>query len=653
VPLVKDAPSGASPLVPLSYEQRPEAHADRREFAPGAEEEQARLADQVVELIDQASSVSPVLLVLDDLQWADRALQSLLFRILAQERPRRWAVGLAARSDEPGGPVPILPTTVDRIELGPLSDRDARALAQATLGNRRLKSGDLSAIVERSAGNPFFAVELTRQATLSEVGVSLNRRRVPEAIIALLRDRVGRCSPTARRIVPLIALAGAEASHELLVSVGGDRVLAGSPERAVRAIDELIRAHLIVETSAGVRLTHPLLRAAALAEVNALRRGALHSLLADRLEVACGDAETIAQHRLAAFEAGRLRGRAAAAARAGFLAGRTAREMLAYDAALELLEGGLAAFEAAPAEERGALRGGAVSAWLDRADILFQRDEESDGRAACESALALATTDKELARAWRSLGEIPYRHGDMAGATNAYRRGLEALHGDKPLPRALLLCDLGWALHRMGRYEEALGILEEAYQVLDREGGPADAGYCADAVAITLSALGRRGEALSLSDEALRLGELAGTSRLQALQHLHRAQILSGLGRFDEAIDHARQAGTVYDLPRDRYKLSIVHWVIAEVLDALGDLHGALEQRDAESALLLEVGNELNMSRAEAHRAQLLTRLGRRREAKLAAASAREAAALVGDGEWSTRVEGWLAGGKISGRAVP
>src|SRR5439155_24470101 len=121
---------------------------------------------------------------------ADRVRRSLLGRLAAHEGTGRCATVLGARSDAPKAPLPALPSAVERIPLDPLADGDVRAIVRSTLGGRRLPSRLLAPIVERSAGNPFFAVELARQLGSTAAAGSLAPGRIPEAIVALLAGRL-------------------------------------------------------------------------------------------------------------------------------------------------------------------------------------------------------------------------------------------------------------------------------------------------------------------------------------------------------------------------------------------------------------------------------------------------------------------------------
>jgi hypothetical protein len=87
----------------------------------------------------------------------------------------------------------------------------------------------------------------------------------------------------------------------------------------------------------------------------------------------------------------------------------------------------------------------------------------------------------------------------------------------------------------------------------------------------------------------------------------------------------------------------VAHWIGAGVEELAGDLEAALAERDAEIALLLEVGNPRNLAGAHVHRAKMLAQLDRPDESDTAAAMAREVADVSGQEDLARQVEATLA----------
>ena len=615
----------------------------------GGSEEQYRLASELAQVLAGLADSAPLAVLLDDVQWMDPALQSIIARLAATSGPRRWSFVLAGRSDEPNASLPLLPSSVEQVTLDPLNQQAATELCAYVLSDiGRSPRGIAPRLAKRSGGNPFFAVELARQAAWSpqpddhEAG---SDRAVPERVVRLLQDRLDSCSTGGQRLVTLVALAGEEASHELVLSVGAEEKVVGSPQRCLNAISELVEAHLLRDMAEGLRLVHPLLRDAVLGRVNGLERAVLHTRIAAKLEsLDEGDRGTIglaaAHHRLAAFQAGKLRDLAPPAARAGFSAGNAARTMLADNVALQLLGAGLDALQRASSDIRKQMRSEAVEAWISIGEIRRDRLDDSDGAAAAfETALALTNDDVERGRAWSGLGGIAYRAGKMEDAASIYRRGIGSLQEDSPAVRARLESDIAWTSVRRGRPHEAIALLKSSSTVLEEAGDTLERARVLDRLAVTLIGIGRNQEALEVVDRAFAACAEGDDAHVKPPLLLHRALAMQRLGRIEPGLVDAREAARLAERAGDRYIRSTTHWMIADLLAERGELDNALAERDAEAVILNQLGNDRNLAGCHVHRAQLLRSLNRVRGAGEAAALARAAAERCDDSVLIANVE--------------
>jgi tetratricopeptide (TPR) repeat protein len=624
--------------------------------AEPAESDRLRLAEEVAALLDSGASQQPLALVLDDAQWADPAMQGLLRRLAARPGPRRWSLLQASRSDEPDAGVPDLGSSVENIEIGMLDRRATAAAVRAALAEdgQRVSSTRVSEAVERSGGNPFFAIELARSSAVDPTAST-----APEAIVELLRRRLSVVSAASRTMLSIVALAGGEATHELVLASLPKLAEDPEPLPAHVGLDELIGANLVIEEGHRLALVHPLLRDAASATVNAIRRSAIHAAIAQTLESL--DASDLtrmaaARHRLAAWEATRIASGARPAADAGFAAGHLARHVHAPEVALGIFEAALDAYASLPADERRELGEAASAAWLTIGNIHLDRDDDDAAERAYRQALEHAPRDADLARAWSALAGIPYRHGDMVGALAAYRSGLASLSGSDSRALARLESDSAWALTRMDRHAEALEIMERVAPDLLK--APETHLRCRtkDRLGLVYHAAGRVQEGLAWLDDGVADATAQDDDRELAVLCLHRGGLLAQLGRHADAAADLARAAAVADAARDRYLRSVIHWNTADLHESRGDLQAALAERDAEVALLRDIGNDRNLAGAEAHRARLLTGLARHSEASRAAEQARLAAARTGDEQLMASIGRDIRrtlAGKDSGRAAP
>jgi DNA-binding SARP family transcriptional activator len=583
-------------------------------------------------LLDRLATAQPLLVGIDDVHRSDPATHQLV-GMLASTRPARsWSLLMAARSDEPGRPVPSFPLAVRRLALEPLDPAAAQALARdrlAAAGVAEVRHEQLAELIAGwSAGNPLFIEELVLQVAS---GASISRRHlrvVPERIVELLEQRLGRCSDAARAVLPLVALAQPHSDYALVAELAGS--LGVDREGAAAVVDELVEAAVVVRSETAVGLAHPLWREAALSRVNPLRLASLHTKIADATDRVGGRELVSAGHRIAAFRAAPLAEHAESAARSGFAAGRAARSLMADDTALQLFGPALTAFEALPAERRRRLRAGAFRSWLETGHVHADRLDLEAASAAYERALGLAAGDDEYAAGYSALGAVAYKRGDFAEAESTYARGHRVLKGGSAWAQARLGADLAWACQRQGKIEHSLAGLSKAASLFGTTRDRSATASCLDLLAVALASAGQLEEALETSDRALAIATRCRDPHIAPTLAVHRARLLLMAGRAAAAGREARRGLDAAHRAGDRYMQSVARWLVADCLDALGDLEGALGSLREEEVILLELRNEVNRARCLAHQASLLRRLGRWGEAQRCARDARRAAEASG-----------------------
>lgn len=271
-------------------------------------------------LLSSLASAGVVVLVIDDLQWADSDSLALLREILHPPNAPRMLVVITRRSD--AGPSPELPGDVHTIALERLTQAEGRELVALIAPER---AGDADALVEDTGGHPMFLHELARHAP----DVRASSQRFDDALWA----RITRMQHRARRIVELVAVAGAP----LPQGVVGE-ALGYEPRELVKAID-VLRAASLVRTSGTrrhdlVEPYHDRVREAVVARVPEARRRRYHERLALVLAsspIAHKDPLTVVRHLEAAGAAGQ-------AGELAVLGARRAEEALAFDLAASLWE---------------------------------------------------------------------------------------------------------------------------------------------------------------------------------------------------------------------------------------------------------------------------------------------------------------------------
>lgn len=318
------------------------------------------LIDLVRQRIEERSSDRPLLLVLDDFQWADGASFALLRRLARSEAARHLAVLVLYRTGAATDPklAALLADLardgrLTRVDLGPLSlPATSELLAELDPG------GDLSGRAERvhadTGGNPLYVHELGRHLLETPDGASVSERAgnralgfsgppkaaperaaasaVPPSVRDLVVGRLHRLSACGAEAVAMAAVLGARA--ELAVV----RHMTTGPD-PLAGLEEGVAGGLVEEESAGVHVfRHAVVRDAVYESLSRTWRAELHRRAADAIRAVHGDGDgphlcDIAQHRCAATPPDSARAAVADAERAG----RWAIENHAYERAVVVL----------------------------------------------------------------------------------------------------------------------------------------------------------------------------------------------------------------------------------------------------------------------------------------------------------------------------
>jgi DNA-binding NarL/FixJ family response regulator/tetratricopeptide (TPR) repeat protein len=264
--------------------------------------DRSELFDAVPASFESLATDRPLLVLVEDLHWADRSTRELLSLLFA--RSQTSSVGLVAtyRSDDLHRRHPLrasiaewsrLPSVV-RMPLEPLDNASVRSLVQR-LHPSPLPEAEVHEIVRRAEGNAFFAEELS-------VAAGRERRAVPDDLADLLLLRLDQLDDATRQTVRAASVAGRRVSHELLSRVAG---LAREPLDA--AVRSAVEANVLLPAEAdGYTFRHALLAEAVYDDLLPGERVRLHSAYVTALSDAAvaSTAAEIARHARAANDVG-------------------------------------------------------------------------------------------------------------------------------------------------------------------------------------------------------------------------------------------------------------------------------------------------------------------------------------------------------------
>ena len=259
-----------------------------------------RLFEGIAGLLADLSEIAPVLLVLEDLHWADQSSRDLLRFLLSRgilQRSaggapgHRLAVFASYRADDLHRRHPLRPLlaelvrlpAVERLELRPMADAEVARLVRA-VQEQPLPDMTVRRIVERAEGNAFYAEELVA-ATDTEAG------GVPSGLADVLLIRFEQLSDTAQQVLRTAAVAGRRVEHDLL------RGAVGIPEEELEsALREAMGRQLLVPGAGDTyAFRHALAREAVYADLLPGERARLHGAFARLLAGRGRPGETAAE----------------------------------------------------------------------------------------------------------------------------------------------------------------------------------------------------------------------------------------------------------------------------------------------------------------------------------------------------------------------
>jgi DNA-binding CsgD family transcriptional regulator/tetratricopeptide (TPR) repeat protein len=496
--------------------------------------------EAMVRQVEGLCAEAPVILVLDDLQWADEA------SVLVWHRLSRLVGQLPLLLVTACGPAPrlvqlaqlrrgVLAAGAVLITLEPLPDHAVDELVENLTGG--VPGPRLRQFVRNAGGNPLYVRELIDARRHEGGGLTVVDRTVvevpggaaavdtPAPLAMVINDRLDRLSDQARELLRTAALLGVKFSVSDLVTVSGL-----APSAMIVVIEEAVGAGVLVKSGTGLGFRHGLIQRALYERLPAGLRAALHRQAAQALEEAGQDVARVAEHLVVAQVADQwvidwL-------ARSADLLGSRAPHI-----AIELLERGIAALRPAAA----ALR----------ADLEAQ------------------------------LATVMFQLGRYDEVEHLIRRALAGMAD--PAVRARLTWTLSYALLRRCRYDEALAAIDEVTALATAPGLVwqarlealrsmvlANAGRLEEAEAAALSVLADRRVDPLAAGYALHAQFLAGTSSRDVdVAHGLLVTALTTIGEDPQAADlRVLLLANRACLTEDMDRLTEMTGAVADMLDA-------------------------------------------------------------------------------------
>ena len=525
--ILDSVPAGIHALL-----SEPES-AGRQQLAEGSSPQVPTL-EAFLDLAAEAAAVRPLVIVVEDLHWADSSSLACLNFLLTQMRSERVLLVGTYRSDElhrthrlrPWLAAQLRKDLVELLDLPRFDRIETGQLVEAVVGSEP-PADTATEIYQRSEGNAFFVEELARTPGTG-AALPMTLREILLATIRVLPDNL-------QALLRLAAVGGRSIDPDAVSHVAQmDR------DTMFALLRELLARNIVVtETGHGeFAFRHALLHEVALSEVLPGERELLHAAYAEyllgKLGDERGDSEELAQiahHLLAARDANK-------ALIFANRAGGAALNVGAFTTAHEHFERALSLW---PSTDHNAIS-------IDRPELLEHAASAAhlagdDDRAIAFVLAALDEIDSkaEPIRAgllYERLGWYHFTGGPRREAFTAYEHALDLIPADPPSQaRARILAAYARLLMLWSRHNDAIQIGEEAVRVAKATDARREEGMALNPIGIAMVSLGEPERGLEYLRRSLTIAKESGDYDEASRGHINLGEALAQMGRTKEAID--------------------------------------------------------------------------------------------------------------------
>jgi tetratricopeptide (TPR) repeat protein len=614
-----------------------------------AEAARQRLFTYLAETFQARAQEGPLLLVFDDLQWADELTLGFLELVLQAGHSRQWRAApvlvlgtyrteevhpaLQRLLEEPGA---------QRLELGRLEEEAVGAMVAEMLALPGRPELFIHFLSRHSEGNPFFVAEYLHTAVSEgvlyrdgtgrwQVGAKAEGKAtealyeelpLPSSLRELVGRKLERLSPEARGLAEIAAVLGREVDAELL-----EAAAARVGMQLADGVDELLGRQVLTEPEAGrLRFAHDKIREVASERIAADRRGALHRAAAEgiehRFEAQRGEHLAALGHH---WEEAGERSRA----RQSYLAGaRLAKDRYAYSEAERLYRAYLRLVEG-PTTERILARnelgfevlrnqGRASEALPEHRRSLQEARERGDRIAEAHSLHMMGVIHREI--------------GELAEACMLHEQALEIqrqIGARRNEGRTLGNLALFYA--EQGRHEQARVLYGQSLEIKRELGERREEGLTLGNLAVLYADEGRSAEARALYEQALAIIREVGDRQLQGVVMGNLAELLAETGCPEEAYALYEQAIAIHRETGNRPFEGVTLSYMANLHAVQGRLQEASGLHEQALAIHREVSDRRNEGITLMRRATLERRTGKIAEAEALSKQARQILEALGD----------------------
>ena len=579
----------------------------------GEQQDRIRLFESISHFLISISRETPLLLLFDDLQWADQASLDLLEYFVRSTGNLRILVACAYRAED-AGPDSLLhkmlaklnrDRLLESLPVRSLRQEDTVKLIEQIFGEKQANNEFTDLIHKTTGGNPFFVEEVLRSlvddGTIFRTEKGWSRKPiqeivVPESVKSTLRSRLSKLEPDTLGILVWAAVIGPEFDYELLLEVSQ-----ATEDQLVQRLEAVISQGLVAEVpreKSKFRFSDNRVREMLLDDLIQIKRARYNLKIAEAMEKLYSKklerhAETLASH----FSEG---GDVERCIRYSVIAGDLNKSIYAYEPAIkdyrravELLdlEGEKAGETAALLEKLGACYAftGQLKKSIQSYEKALSIFEKSHDNKAC------ARTCREFAEAITTVKGEP----GAQEATIVMKRGLNYLQGEPDSSEAAsAYYSLAWFLGLMDQFDEANMWVEKALEVGKKTNNVQALAGALSMQGSYLTDTGKIDEGLPLWQQACELA-LQHEDLLVARNCVFNLSFYTyprDLGKAREfalkAVELAKSTNLMISVARSLWWLSVIDWL-------RGDWASALEQFREADAIMERLGIGIDITTVE------------------------------------------------------
>lgn len=553
----------------------------------GPQHARFRLVESISTFFKRAAQARPLLLVLDNLHWADQpSLQSL--ETLSQELPGTRLLVLGTYRDDELARRHPLRRTLGNLTREPSFRRvilRGLGAAEVTRFIRQASSvipssGLAQAVHDLTEGNPLFMTEVI-QLLLQEGDLAPERSmepqnwsiRIPVGLHEVIGNRLDRLSEECNRVLTLASVIG----HEFELGLLENLVDGLSGERVLEALEEALEARVVEELpdAAGrYKFVHVLTQETLNQELSAARRARLHRRIAESLEELYAVNLEVHASRIACHFAQAAPGTdVEKLTRYSLMAGDRALATYGFEDAVSHYERALTAREGHPIDGQMA----ALLFGLGRANIAtLPRHRMSEAVAPLRRAFDYYVETGDVSRAVAvATYPVPTLAGHLAGVPEMVARALQLVPANSK-SAGELLCTYGRVISlQEGKYREAQDAFARA-QTIARAFGETQ-----QEIEVLVNAIevdwyyGRWQDLVDRGVRVIALSRGGGYPYASALSHYLVGMVLLVRGNLERARPHAMQGLAMAERLRDRQRLAGALFINGSLASLEGDWSAA------------------------------------------------------------------------------